>query len=293
MKAPTRSQSCSTLADGVKSMDGRLSDNERASTKVNRVPQELTPADIEAVLGSYQAIDDRDVDRLMELSAPDVKIVTRVESYDGIEGARTMYREAFGADFTNRPEMMILRGNRVISLTSLRLVGDRTGIETEQKLIEVWTVEDGLVRYLEVLDREPGVESLELAEQLAEIEYLRGGYDAFNRGDFDEVLTRMSPEVVMNRGEAMLETDPIRGEREVRQFFEPDVFAEQRLEIGLLIAAGDRILTIATMHARTSGQGVELSTRVHQLWTMAGGKVVRSDLFQERDEALAALLADD
>jgi ketosteroid isomerase-like protein len=255
---------------------------------------QLTSADVEAVLASYEAIGRRDMEHLMAVTSPAIEIVTRVETHSGIEGARAMYEEAFASDFTNTPEMMIVQGNRVIALTLLRLVGGRTGIETEQRLIEVWTVEDGLVTHLEVLDREPGIVALGLTERVAAIDYLREGYQAFNEGDYDEVVRRMNPDVEMRRLENMPETAPIVGEQRVRQFFEPDVFASQRVEIEWMIAAGRRVLTIGQMHARTSGMEVELATDFNQIWTLdVNGKAGRSDLFQERAEALAALLGGD
>jgi ketosteroid isomerase-like protein len=58
-----------------------------------------------------------------------------------------------------------------------------------------------------------------------------------------------------------------------------------RLEVEEFIDAGDRVLTLVRVRARTSRHGVELEHRPAAVWTVKDGLVVAVHFFLERPEA--------
>lgn len=255
--------------------------------------QEMTPAAVKTVLKSYEAIRRRDIEAVLAVNAWDVVIETRVETHRGHDGATKMLEEAFASEFTDEPEAMLIEGNRVVALTKLSLTGGMTGIETEQELLEVWTLNgDDLISHLQVIEREEGLESLGLTERASRLDDIRASYEAFNRGAFDEALNFAHPDIEVHRFERSLNSELIRGRDQLRAFFEPDIFESQQLVVEGLIATERRVLVKATIQARTSGTGIEVSTQSFQVWTLRDWRAERADFFQGQDEALALLLSD-
>jgi len=254
--------------------------------------QATTPKAVKAVLNSYDAINGRDLEAMLACLAWDVVIETRVETHRGHEGATRMFKEAFTSEFSNEPQAMLIAGNRVVVLTLLRLTGGMTGIETEQQLLEVWTVDHELVTRLQVMEREEGLESLGLTELASIVEDVRRSYDLINSGKLDEGLKMMHPNLVVDRGARTLDPDPIEGRDALRAFMEPDIFESQSFEVRELIATERRVLVRATTRGRTAGTGIDLSAESFQIWTMQRRQAVRGNVIQEEEEALALLLSD-
>jgi ketosteroid isomerase-like protein len=149
------------------------------------------------------------------------------------------------------------------------------------------------------------------------VEIVRGLYDAWNRGDLDapfreagygidsgltppeselekfsDVLALIDPEVEV---EPPL-TGPTSGATHhghqgllklVVEFWSQ--FDERRSELKECIpAGGDRVITTVLHHARGKLSGVEVEMWHHQVWTLRDGKVVRWQMFLNREEALEA-----
>jgi ketosteroid isomerase-like protein len=120
------------------------------------------------------------------------------------------------------------------------------------------------------------------------IALVRAGYEAFNRGDYDAAVEMMHPDIVWERPDGSPDPEPLRGVEAVREFFQPDIFEEQNIEIEEMREHGDRVFAEVMFRVRTARSGIELNTRTFQVWTIEDGLAVRLDIFDQRDEALAA-----
>ena len=125
----------------------------------------------------------------------------------------------------------------------------------------------------------------------ANVELVRKGIDAFNKGDFEAMLQLGNAEdfeydwsrsLGPNRG-------IYRGLEGLREFVHDQwsTFEEVRLEAHEFIPRGQHVIVTATTHGR-GRQGVAVTAKSAQLYTFEGGRLVRITLYQDREEALAA-----
>lgn len=121
------------------------------------------------------------------------------------------------------------------------------------------------------------------------VEAIRRGYDAWNRGDFGAVLELLDPEIEWILPEGGLNAGAVHGHEQVRAFMESyfDSFEYFRMEPERFIEATDQIVVFLRSPARGRGSGVEVEVRPAHVWTMRGGKAVRVEVFPERERALA------
>ena len=122
------------------------------------------------------------------------------------------------------------------------------------------------------------------------VEIVRVGFDALNRGEWDEVLELLDPEVEWETTGQFVEGGVYRGHEGVREFLETlgeefDEFhsdAERFAEVGDLVVA----------EIQTSGIGKQSGARVEVEFTMlihlAGGRITRLRNFMDRAQALEA-----
>jgi ketosteroid isomerase-like protein len=118
------------------------------------------------------------------------------------------------------------------------------------------------------------------------VETIRGGYEAFNRGDFETAAAKLHPEVDFRRV-AEVETS-LRGRDAVRENMEPDVWDRQEIELHDLEVIGERVLVDTTFHAVGRGSGIELHQRGFHVWQVKDGLGAEFVFFTDRDEAVAA-----
>jgi ketosteroid isomerase-like protein len=122
---------------------------------------------------------------------------------------------------------------------------------------------------------------------------VRRAYEAFNRGDVDEFLAAADDDVVQDWSRAVgPERGVFRGRDEVARFVRSwwDAFEESVVVVDELIDAGDHV--VARFHARQRGRGsgAEVVGRGSILvWTFRDARVISATLYQDRDEALAAV----
>ena len=127
------------------------------------------------------------------------------------------------------------------------------------------------------------------------VEIVRHAYAALNRGDVDGALTHVDPEAEADLSESrsveggMIE-EVIHGRDEIRariqEFF--DLWKVSWDQQELLEVSDDRVLSVASVRFR-GRDGIELGDRGAQLWTFAGGKVVRLKFFPSKERAFESL----
>jgi ketosteroid isomerase-like protein len=117
------------------------------------------------------------------------------------------------------------------------------------------------------------------------IETLRGGYDAFNRGDYDAVAQLMHPEVVFVRPGAEPE---LRGIDAFRAWMEPDAFESQTSEVKEFEIGDRKVLVHQRTSARGAGSGIEMEIDSWAVWTFGDDRrITRIEAYLDHEEAEA------
>ena len=120
----------------------------------------------------------------------------------------------------------------------------------------------------------------------ANVETVRRFADAYLRGDMEEAMAQLDPEVVYKPVEAaeMVGRDAARSSwrRWAEDWEDLEAVPED------FIDAGDRVLVPVVFRGRGTGSGIEVEGRYYQVLTVRDGQVVRWEEFSERAEALTA-----
>jgi ketosteroid isomerase-like protein len=122
------------------------------------------------------------------------------------------------------------------------------------------------------------------------VEVVRRHVQAWNRRDMAALsaLWRSDAEIDWSRARGPLKgVYRGRGERETfwNEFY--STFAEARLETQGFIEAGSEVVVSSTARLR-GREGIEVTARSTNVYTVENGKITRLRMFQERAEALEA-----
>jgi len=124
------------------------------------------------------------------------------------------------------------------------------------------------------------------------VELVRRGYEAWNRGDVEGVLAFLDPEIDWRGYSHVPESGTLAGRDQVRAWLERFLEAWEELEIEPtdLIEAGDRVVALVRFRAlgKESKIRVEGGVDAH-VWTVRDGNIVAVELYQGTREALAAV----
>jgi uncharacterized protein len=137
------------------------------------------------------------------------------------------------------------------------------------------------------------------------VEVLRSVYDAFNRGDIDELLAGFDPgieiEETQDLGYAALLLRVLgprfvilsgryRGLDEVRKLFESvwEIADWFTVEPGEFTELDGHVVVPLHMSARARETGIEGQADTAHLWTMNDGKATRLEVYANSTDALAA-----
>jgi ketosteroid isomerase-like protein len=120
-------------------------------------------------------------------------------------------------------------------------------------------------------------ENVEIVTRLAE---------AYLRGDLDEALSALAPDIEYKRAEEAM----VRGRDAVRAGWEQWEADWEDLETipEDPTDAGDHVVLPVLFRGRGRGSGIEIEDRFYEVFELRDGKVVRWDEFSERSEALEA-----
>ena len=122
------------------------------------------------------------------------------------------------------------------------------------------------------------------------MEIVRRLHEALNRGDLDDAVQYMHPEVELRPGIVAPDQRSLyRGRDGVKRFFETiyDAFEEVRAEIEETIDAGEQVFAVERWRVR-GRDGIELDFEVIDVYTFRDGLMVRAEGFLDRAEALEA-----
>jgi ketosteroid isomerase-like protein len=115
-----------------------------------------TNADL--VRQGFEALRDGDLEALLPLIHPEFELTTppalaaEPDTYRGPEGLRRYFESFYEAmdQVTFEPDDFIQVGERVVVPSTLRTRGRTTGIETTQRVVQVWQVKERLAYRVEV-----------------------------------------------------------------------------------------------------------------------------------------------
>ena len=123
-----------------------------------------------------------------------------------------------------------------------------------------------------------------------DLDRLREGYAAFNRGDLGAVLDSVAPGFVLTDREEVPDPGTYRGLEETLEAFggvraEFDDYVIEPVE---MVDGGDWVVVTAHQSGVGKASGVRVEGEVFHLWRVRDGKAVGLHAFSTREEALAA-----
>jgi uncharacterized protein len=122
----------------------------------------------------------------------------------------------------------------------------------------------------------------------ANVEALRSGYAALNRGDLSVVLDLLDPEIEWHEPATSLEGGSHRGrdgfERFLRGWLES--FDGFRVEPEQVVERGNELVVVVHQTGTGRSSGLPVETRLAHVWTVADGKAVRWEAVQDHEAAV-------
>ena len=122
------------------------------------------------------------------------------------------------------------------------------------------------------------------------VEVIRRGWEAFDRGDLSAAMAAMSPDMVTYVAPPAPTTGTYHGiDGWVQSMLDwAEGFDELVITGEEFFDAGDQVVVHARHRASGAESGVPVEADVWYVWTVRAGKLVRADTFTEKAEALEA-----
>jgi uncharacterized protein len=130
----------------------------------------MAESNVELVRQGYEALREGDVEALIPLIHADFEVTTppglaaEPDTYRGPEGIRRYFESFYEVMDSVRfePEDFIAVGDRVVVPVTLKARGRTTGIETAQKVVQIWDLKDEKAYRIEIYATlEEAMESLQ------------------------------------------------------------------------------------------------------------------------------------
>ena len=114
--------------------------------------------------------------------------------------------------------------------------------------------------------------------RLAPVDVVRAAYAAYNRGDLDEGLSYISPDVEWVLPPSALHGDVLHGPDALHHLLrsEYEAFSEIRREPVELEENGEQVVGFVAQHVRGRSSGIELDMRAPYAFTVRDGLIVRA-----------------
>ena len=123
------------------------------------------------------------------------------------------------------------------------------------------------------------------------VEALRQGYEAFDRGDFDTAFATFADDVVWrSTGESVPGGGTYHGVDEIRNKWLPEfgaTYQDFRQSATETLDCGDHVVVLGTSRATVGGQ--EIKAPFCHVWKYSGDKVVEATFFGDTAQAFQAL----
>jgi ketosteroid isomerase-like protein len=123
------------------------------------------------------------------------------------------------------------------------------------------------------------------------VEIVRRIYDLVNAAGLGAVEDFIHPDAEVVPPPIWPEGSTLRGRDQIREFAHQwrETFEEFKVEPERYLDSGrDGVVVYVRDHGRIKGSPAQIDTRVIHVWTLAGGKVIRWQLFTDERQALEA-----
>jgi uncharacterized protein len=124
----------------------------------------------------------------------------------------------------------------------------------------------------------------------ANVDTLKRGYDALNRGDLSVVFELLDPHIEWHEPALSPEAGAHRGRDSFERFLHGwlESFDGFRVEPEQVVERGDELVAVVRQTGTGRVSGVQVETRLAHVWTIANGKAVRWEAEPDVEAALAA-----
>ena len=124
-----------------------------------------------------------------------------------------------------------------------------------------------------------------------DLEALKRGYEAWNKGELGIVLGLVDPEIEWAPGEESPEAGVFTGRDGFAEFVKSwaESFDEFRLEPERITAEGDHAIVLLRQSGRGRGSGIELDIRTVHVWTIRDGVAVAWAAYRNPEDARDAM----
>ncbi len=124
----------------------------------------------------------------------------------------------------------------------------------------------------------------------ANLEIVRKGYAAFNRGDWDAGFADAAPDFEWETDMRLPNAGIYRGRVEIQRFFEDQAapFERSVIEPERFVVKGDYVVAFVKLRRRPEGSSADVEADIAHLWTFRDGRPVRGQAFASPDQALEA-----
>jgi ketosteroid isomerase-like protein len=122
-------------------------------------------------------------------------------------------------------------------------------------------------------------------------ELVRTALEAFNREGIDAIADLVHPDFETTTPASLsVEPDTYRGPDGLRRWMDAwgDTMDAIRFEVDELVDAGDHVVAVTRLVARSHTTGIELEQGVAMMWTLRDGRAAGMQAFATREEALRA-----
>jgi uncharacterized protein len=125
----------------------------------------------------------------------------------------------------------------------------------------------------------------------ANVDALRRGYEALNRGDLSGVHALLHPDIEWEEEGSSPEAGVHRGRDTFETFLRSwlDSFDDFRIEPEQIVEDDDRLIALVHQSGTGRTSGVEVEARIAHVWTVADGRAVRWQSYPSREAALASV----
>jgi len=122
----------------------------------------------------------------------------------------------------------------------------------------------------------------------ANIESLRRGYAALNRGDLSVVLDLLDPGIEWHEPAPSPDAGTCQGRESFERFLRGwlESFDEFRVEPQRIVEQDDRLIAVVRQTWKGRASGLEIEATLAHVWTVADGRAIRWEAVGEPEEAL-------
>jgi ketosteroid isomerase-like protein len=113
-------------------------------------------------------------------------------------------------------------------------------------------------------------------------------YEAMSQGDLDTAFEAAEPDLELIPPGQSPSSEPVRGVDGIMAWLtdQQETVGELSLEVEDLIDGEDLVVALLLLRIRPRGSEANLELRIAHLWTLHDGRLIRCEVFPEREKAL-------